>query len=191
MTQFIKFPDLPQIPKNLWPDLDILEKNIDPLWHNTPRKATKDSVTIWQDRYARFEITPDLQQWIDKHVRNDYINIGLSYMWDGSINLPHTDFTRDITLIYLFDTGGPNVKTVFYKFKNGDLYQANGCTPTNLDDLEELESVVIDEQCWAMVESTVLHSVEGKTRPRISLQLGFSKHNGWARGVMGDLKNNQ
>jgi len=187
MTRFVKFPELPSIPRQLWPDLDIIDKNVEPLWHNQPRSATRGGVTIWQDRYARFEISPELRAWVDSNIRDDYMNLGLSVMWGGEINLPHTDFTRDITLVYVFDAGGPEVKTTFYKFKNGALYQDNGCTPTDLDALEELESVILDEQCWAMLESTVLHSVEGKNRPRISLQLGFNKNNAWAREILGPI----
>jgi hypothetical protein len=187
MTTFVKFPNLPKIPENLWPDLDIIDKNTEPLWHNKPRSATRGDTTIHQDRYARFAISPELKSWVDANIRNDYVNIGISVMWAGEINLPHTDFTRDITLTHLFDTGGPAVKTVFYKIKNGNLYQDNGCTPTNLDDLEEIESVILDKQCWAMLESTVLHSVEDKIRPRISLQLGFNRDNAWAREILGPI----
>jgi hypothetical protein len=187
MAQFVKFPDLPTVPKELWPDLNIINAGADPLWHNKPRCATKGDVVIAQDRYARFDISQELRAWADKNIRNDYVNIGLSVMWDGGINLPHTDFTRDITLTYVFKAGGSDVRTVFYKFKQGELYQGNGCTPTDLNELEELESVVLDEHCWAMLESTVLHSVEGKTQPRISLQLGFSKDNEWAREILGPV----
>ncbi len=185
MSKFYKLLNLPLIPDHLWPDINILNKNVEPLWHNQPRTAIKDNNIISQDQYARFEISKNLLEWVDKNIRDDYVNIGLSYMYDGSINLPHTDFTRDVTLIYLFDTGGSDVKTNFWKFKDGDTYQANGCTPTSYDDLELLDSVVLEPYLWTILESTVLHSVEGKTRPRISLQLGFNKDNTWVCDVLG------
>jgi hypothetical protein len=106
-------------------------------------------------------------------------------MWDGSAYLPHTDATRDIALIYVFETGGPDVRTVFYKFKNSDqLHQKNQCWPTDLDELEELESVIVGPQRWAVLDGLVIHSVEGRTGPRIGLQLGFSKDNEWARNIL-------
>jgi len=189
MSRFVKFPDLPQIPQHLWPTLDMPTNGQEPLWHSTPRSATKGDATIWHDQYAKFEISPELKAWVDENICNDYMNIGLAFMFDGTTHLPHTDSTRDIALLYVFDTGGPDVRTVFYKFKNGDLHQKNGCYPTDLNELEELESVVLESGTWAVLDSLVLHGVENKIKPRITLQLGFSRDNEWACSIL-NIKEN-
>jgi len=185
MSRFAKFPNLPQIPQHLWPNLDIPNANEERLWQAGPRTVIKNNHPVPQDQHARFAISPELKSWVDANIRNDYVNIGISYMWDGSAYLPHTDATRDIALIYVFETGGPDVRTVFYKFKNSDqLHQKNQCWPTDLDELEELESVIVGPQRWAVLDGLVIHSVEGRTGPRIGLQLGFSKDNEWARNIL-------
>jgi hypothetical protein len=181
MPRFIKFPNLPQIPRHLWPDLDMPANGQEPLWHSTPRSATRGNDTIWHDQYAKFEISPELKSWVDTNICNSYMNIGLAFMFDGTTHLPHTDSTRDIAVLYVFDTGGDNVKTTFYKFKNSqEIHQENGCYPTSMDDLEEIEAVVLAQGTWSTLDSLVLHGVENKTRPRITLQLGFGRDNTWA-----------
>jgi len=185
MLRFAKFPNLPPIPQHLWPSLDIPGASEHRLWQAGPRSVTRDGQPVKQDQHARFAISPELKAWVDDNIRNDYVNIGISYMWDGSAYLPHTDATRDIALIYVFETGGPDVRTVFYKFKHSDqLRHENQCWPTNLDELEELESVVVGAQRWAMLDGLVIHSVEGRIGPRIGLQLGFSRHNVWAQNII-------
>jgi len=180
MPRFVKFPNLPQIPQHLWPSLDM-PNDQEPLWHSTPRSATQGNVTIHHDKYAKFEISPELKSWVDENICDSYMNIGLAFMFDGSTHLPHTDSTRDIAVLYVFDPGGDDVKTTFYKFKNSDeLHQDNGCYPTSMDELEELEAVVLEKGNWVVLDSLVLHGVMNKTRPRITLQLGFDRHNSWA-----------
>jgi hypothetical protein len=178
--------DLPQIPEHLIPDLDLLYKDAEPLWASQHRTATRSGEVIAQDRYARFDISDELKAWVDTNISNDYYNIGLSYMYAGPINLPHTDFTRDVTLIYLFDTGGNNVETKFWKMAGKPLHHENCLQPPTYDDLELIDSVKLNSHCWNILDARCIHSVEGKIRPRISLQLGFKRDSAWASYVFGD-----
>lgn len=187
MSNFYKALELPLIPTDLIPDLETLALgNVAPQWSNKPRSATLGNQHIDQDHYDRFDISVELQTWVDQNITNEYCNIGLSYMHSGPINLPHTDFTRDATMLYLFDTGGDNVETKFWRKKDDPIHHSNGLTPTTYNDLELLDSVVLKSNCWNILDALCLHSVEGKTRPRISLQLGFRRDSRWATHIFGD-----
>lgn len=174
--------DLPAVPEHLIPDLDTLSKGIDPTFHNKFRTMTRGEQVIEQSGYARFDLaeSDELKRWVDANITDQYSNIGLSYMYGGPVNLPHTDFTeRDATLIYLFDLGGDNVETKFWRLKGQDIIQPRCMQPLSYDDMELLDTVVLKSHCWNLLNARVIHSVEGKTRPRVSLQLGFRRDAPW------------
>ena len=176
--------DLPTIPKHLMPDLDTLYKSIDPTFHNKFRTMTRGDEIIEQSGYARFDLdnNDELKTWVDTNITDQYSNIGLSYMYDGPINLPHTDFTeRDATLIYLFDLGGDNVETKFWKLKGQDMLQPRCMQPASYNDMELLDTIVLKSHCWNLLNARVIHSVENKTRARVSLQLGFRQDSDWVK----------
>ena len=195
MSRFVKHLDLPDLPRNLWPNLDhMINNQVTPLWTNRPRTCTRDGETVGHSHYSRFDISPELKHWVDTNITQDYVNIGLSYMWGEPINLPHTDHTRDVTMLYLFDTGGPAVETKFWQrrgfpihHENTDKeYNYNPQQPTTYDDLDHLFTVVLDPGQWYILDARCIHSVEGMTGSRISLQLGFLKHSPWAQQIFGE-----
>lgn len=180
------------MPLHLVPDFDNLSNgSVEPVWSNRFRTCTKNGQTIDNSRYDRFDLEPKLVSWVQDHIANDYKNIGLSYMWGESINLPHTDHTRDVTLLYLFDTGGPAVETRFWQrrgfslhYENADpSYTYNPDQPTTYDDLDLIFSIVLKPYQWYVLDARTIHSVEGMISPRISLQLGFLKQSSWAQRI--------
>lgn len=195
MPSFVKKLELPDLPKNLWPDLDQLSNNqLTPQWTNKPRTCTKNGETIGHSYYARFDISTELKTWVDSNITNEYVNVGLSHMWGEPVNLPHTDHTRDVTMLYLFDTGGPSVETKFWQrqgfpihHENTDKeYNYNPQQPLTYDDLDLLYTEVLEPNCWYILDARCIHSVEGMISSRISLQLGFLKGSPWARQIFGE-----
>jgi len=194
MSAFVKKLDLPHLPKNLCPDLTQLSNDqLNPQWINKPRTCTRNGESIGHSHYARFDISTDLKHWVDDNITNDYVNIGLSRMWGEPINLPHTDHTRDVTMMYLFDTGGSDVETKFWQrqgypihHENTDKnYNYNPQQPSTYDDLDLLYTTVLEPNLWYILDARCIHSVEGMTGSRISLQLGFLKHSPWAQQIFG------
>lgn len=195
MTRFVKLLDLPDLPRHLWPDIDQLTNNqVTPIWTNRPRTCTKDGEIIGHSRYSRFDISAELKSWVDTNITNEYVNIGLSYMWGEPVNLPHTDHTRDVTMLYLFDTGGPSVETKFWQrqgypihHENTDEnYNYNPQQPSTYDDLDLLYTEVLKPNRWYILDARCIHSIEGMTGSRISLQLGFLKGSTWAQQIFGE-----
>jgi hypothetical protein len=196
MTTLYKKLNLPAVPENLIPDFDqLLSNQVAPIWSNQPRIATKDGQIVEHSRYDRYDISAELKSWVDNNITADYKNIGISCMWDASVNLPHTDHTRDATMIYLFHTGGDTVETKFWRrqgypihHENKDLtYQYNSSQPTTYDDLDLLDSIIVPANQWYILDACCIHSVEGMTDSRISLQLGFLRQSRWAQQIFGEL----
>ncbi len=187
--------DLPPVPKELEPDFDLLlSSGVAPVWSNRPRTATRGEEIVEHSRYDRFEISHALKTWVDTNITADYKNIGISHMWGASVNLPHTDHTRDVTMLYVFRTGGVAVETRFWQRKgypihhqNKDVnYQYNTDQPTTYDDLDLIDSITLPSHQWYILDARCIHSVEGMTDSRISLQLGFLRQSPWAQHIFGD-----
>lgn len=194
MTRFYKKLDLPSVPEQLIPDFDrLLSDQIAPIWSNRPRTATRGQEIVEHSRYDRFEISEELKHWVDTNITDSYKNIGISHMWGASVNLPHTDHTRDVTMLYVFRPGGPSVETRFWQrqgypihHENKDNnYHYNEDQPTTYDDLILIDSVILESQQWYILDARCIHSVEGMTGSRISLQLGFLKQSQWAQHIFG------
>jgi hypothetical protein len=193
MTILYKQLDLPAVPENLIPSFDRFNYSA-PIWSNQPRTATRGQEIIEHSRYDRFEISNELKLWVDSNITTDYTNIGISHMWGNSINLPHTDHTRDVTMLYLFCTGGPAVETKFWQrrgypihHENKDAtYQYNSDQPTTYDDLDLIDSIILPLNRWYILDACCIHSVESMTDSRISLQLGFLRHSPWAQYIFDD-----
>jgi hypothetical protein len=127
-----------------------------------------------------------MKTWIHNNITEDYKNIGLSRMWGHPVCLPHTDLTRDVTLLYLFNCGGPEVYTKFWQLKNFPLHQYEQSHPDTYDDLDLVFSTVLQPFKWYILDARCLHSVEGMTNDRVSLQLGFMKTSIWAQQIFGE-----
>lgn len=195
MTALHKKLNLPAVPENLIPNFDrLLSNEVPPIWSNRPRTATKNGQTVEHSRYDRYDISAELKSWVDNNITADYKNIGISCMWGASVNLPHTDHTRDATMIYLFHTGGEAVETKFWQRKGYPIhhenkdptYQYNSSQPTTYDDLDLLDSIIVPANQWYILDACCIHSVEGMTDSRISLQLGFLRQSAWAQQIFGE-----
>ena len=196
LSRFVKPLNLPDVPKSLWPDLDLFDNDaVTPAWSNRPRTATKQGQVVGHSHYSRYDIDASLKIWIHDNIAEDYKNIGLSRMWGQPVNLPHTDHTRDVTMLYLFDCGGSQVYTKFWQRKGYPLhhdnqdpqYHYNHNQPDTYDDLDLVFSTVLQPFKWYMLDARCIHSVEGMTGGRVSLQLGFMKTSTWASEVMSDF----
>lgn len=87
---------------------------------------------------------------------------------------PHTDRTRNFTMLYLLRTGGPDHRTVFYQQLGGyPVVRESKIRVNHYDDLLEIESVQIPLQTWTMFNSSVIHSVENISQGRDSIQLNL------------------
>lgn len=203
IEKLIYYPDLPKIPDGFLETIDAYDPNEvlavslgdgdlpSPSWLRmgtlTPhRSATKDGVSIPNASYQRHPVNEKITNWIKQNIASDYTDFGISFHGKtGSIALPHTDKTRNWTLMWLLDEGGPEVDTVYWQEENypvirnthplgPDSYDVHWAAPTSYDNLKEVGRVRLKCGRWHLITTQALHSVEGITAgPRKSLQIGF------------------
>lgn len=179
MIDFLyKVLDLPPFPDHLKPDFEEI-KNRKTDWVAEPRSATRNGEVIVNSLYDRFTVSDEITQWVRDNISSDFCNVGLSFLHRGTINLPHRDFTRDFTLTWIFETGGEDVRTIWWQQQGHELLREPGTYPTTWDDLEYLDHAVLKPGKWSLLNASCLHSIEGLTGPRISLQVGFKWGSAW------------
>jgi hypothetical protein len=161
---------LPKIPEQL------IKQNVDKHF----RTESGLFAPINSDSYkhlVRFSATELLQSWISKHITKQFIKIELTATHDVADDnydffTPHTDSTRNYTLIYLLQSGGENHKTVFYKHKNPNIEISRQLNFSH-DDVIEVDSVQIPLHTWTILNAQEIHSVENIPHNRISIQVSL------------------
>jgi hypothetical protein len=89
-------------------------------------------------------------------------------------NGPHVDRSRNITLIYLLETGGSEHQTVFSREKgHKDLIRPWGTHVDHYDRLEELVAVRLKLNRWNLLYGGVLHSIENISEGRFNIQVSL------------------
>ena len=171
---YIKQLDLKRIPS----ELETLTTS-DEAFRNTPWLVHKNGEYKPSGHYQRCDVKPELVTWINENVANEYLHVSACQMYGEEHNAPHTDTTRDYTLIYLVDLGGENVKTVFYQEQDQPLYRPRHCHP-DYDGLVVLHEVELELRTWYLLNSRIVHSVEGISGVRKSIQVGFDESHTWA-----------
>lgn len=169
--------DFPQIPADLEPPLLSVDQ-LQPIWSNNHLRSKY--AEIKQAAYDRCSVSTELEQWIRLNCRDDFVNVGLTYSYDSKTMFPHTDITRRFTLLYPLATGGDSVETRWYQQQGQPLYRKSLVTLYTYDELTLLESVVFQPRVWYILDAGILHSVEGMTEPRVTIQVGFNEDSTWA-----------
>jgi len=106
--------------------------------------------------------------WYAKDIRVSFTLPGLERCG------PHIDGTRDYTLIYVIQSGGPDHETVFWREKGtNELVRPLRYTVDDYNQVERIDGIKIPEKTWILLNSRVLHSVENIKQGRVSLQIAF------------------
>lgn len=186
--------NLPSLPKSVIDDAFIsLEKReresrLNPNLHNLPgNKEYRDLEIEYVDgkKYRghlayRYWISEEFEDWVREHFRQDPKGCGINIIErQGPFFAPHVDANRSFSIHYLLDTGSDNdVYTVWWKEKGKDVYRPDLKNNWNIKDaiqnyadIEEIDRVNLKKQSWTCINTDILHSVEGLTRPRISIQI--------------------
>ena len=172
---YIQHLNLPKIPV----DLEILITE-EESFKNSPWLVHKKGVYKSSGHYQRCVVKPELEVWIQKNITNQYLHVSACKMYGEEHNAPHTDTTREFTLIYLTELGGKDPKTVFYQEHGQDLYRPRHYHP-DYDKLEKLAEYTLEIRNWYLIDSRIIHSVEGIESTRCSIQVGFDLEHIWAR----------
>ena len=117
------------------------------------------------------------KKWVQENITDVFNDVRISLTTIGNnMNGPHIDITRDYTLLYLLDNGGPDHETVFYKERGSDeLVKPRGYHVDNYDNIEPVIRCKLETNRWHLVCANVLHSIENIPNGRLSIQVSFDR----------------
>lgn len=121
-----------------------------------------------------YQVNQEIDSWVRNNIDLDIDFVGIRYQYgspDHNSQGVHTDATRDYALLYAINNAGGNLK--FWQQTNQPVEQDELHLITDYDSIKELESFDIQNNQWYLVNGRVLHSVEGITSTRITLQVNL------------------
>jgi hypothetical protein len=130
---------------------------------------------------SRYPLSNELNQWLLDNVHPDPVRQHISFYSNSSDSMgPHVDHERNEVWLYILQSGGKKVETVWYQEHGQPITRPDiqGLTETYMNtakcdyrDLTELERFEIPLNTWVSINSSVIHSVEGLTGHRLAIQI--------------------
>ena len=168
--KYVYYPDLPPFPD--YP----LQQATESYHQHIIVECSRNGEIIPNAVCTRHEIDSTAEQWARDHISTEFINIGYNLHGSpGGTAVPHTDRTRDWTLMWIVDTGGAQVSTVFWQEPNQPVERGPKYYAPTYDNLIELERHIFSVNQWILINAKVIHSIENLQTVRKSIQLGFDK----------------
>ena len=173
MKNFIQYLDLPPLPAHLCQLTDLLSY---PVSNTTKDRVCERNGEIIRDAdYRRFPADSELSQWIMDNISTTWTSAGISL--HGAVTpqtvCPHSDRRRTVGLLYIIDPGGPEVDTVFWQQVGHPVNREFAVMPATYQDLTEVGRYRLAAGEWALLDTTVIHSVEGLNGIRKTLQVDW------------------
>lgn len=132
--------------------------------------------------YNRHHPIAELTEWIHKNISDQYVSFGVQVhtpKQHSHTHFPHTDTApRHWALNCNLEPGGLDVTTCWYQEQGYPMIRPGPTRPENINQLELLQSVVIQSRRWHVINTQVLHAVHNIEQPRIAITLGF-ENNPW------------
>ena len=185
---FYKKLNFPSIPTNLLDNLELSVKNnivINDIGYGTDHFKNNKKLIACQYTLGDLE-SDQLIFWLENNIPNIKSRFNILYQTQKAKNnvmsthIVHTDKERLSALNYVIDTGGENVITSWYKENNKELFRqrkiAGGQSDSGFVDyqnLELLESINLEKNCWYIIDTRILHDVDNITGIRKSISISF------------------
>lgn len=113
--------------------------------------------------------------WVRQNISNQAVDIRYNITGEGQNSGPHCDRSRNYTMIYLLEPGGPDHETVFYRENGCDFIRELGYHVDDYKQLKRISSTKLLTNKWTLLNSRILHSVENIPNGRISFQINFNE----------------
>jgi hypothetical protein len=138
-----------------------------------PEVRDESRIGFRDNEYTRWPARPELLEWLRKNI-SEHIDIaGVQIITD---NVPlHCD-KRKWALNYLVELGG-DVTTSFHKLPGQTVLQPPASRAWDAVDSEELCSVKFESNRWHILNTNVLHRVDGVTGNRVAVTIGLNADN--------------
>lgn len=124
---------------------------------------------------VRYQFNDEFIDWIKKNICQDFQYKNSGIMFFDEIQLPHTDLTRDYVLLYNIQTGGEDARLCFWQESGEDLIRPRMTTVDRSARLKLVSEVAGPSNCWYLMNTSVLHSVENTNSVRVNLQISFNR----------------
>lgn len=185
--QFYKLlPDLPKPPKELIekidmvyrPDINLFEPEKQDYLAIDQRNDWQDQSYQWikpmaSNKNIRYRFNEEYTQWIKDNIIDTFEENNSGVMFFDYPQLPHTDTTRNFVLLYNVETGGPDARLCFYQEQGHPVVRERGLA-VDTNQLIRLESIVGPSDCWYILNTQVIHGIEGITSRRTNFQVSFN-----------------
>lgn len=125
---------------------------------------------------VRHHFTDEYLEWIKNNITKNFDESNSGVMFFDSPQLPHTDTTRKYVLLYNVETGGDNADLCFWQEKHFPVVRERGLAVERGSHLELLERINGPSNCWYLMNTQVMHSVENVTSRRLNLQISFKEN---------------
>jgi hypothetical protein len=187
MEWYYKVLDLPSPPAELIdkidrvyrPDLGLFKSdNLDYL--------SIDKTDDWQDQTynwikpmasnqnIRYRFNDEYTQWVRENIIDTFEENNSGVMFFDKEQLPHTDTTREFVLLYNIETGGPDATLSFWQEDGHPVLRERGLAVERSSHLKLLDKIQGPHNCWYILNTQVIHSVENVTSRRTNFQVSFN-----------------
>ena len=170
--KYINYPKLPQELEDMCLDLDNLEPNKRWPQANNLEAVRVDYPVENFSKYRQFEVPKEVIRWLIENqiITREIKAAKVQVMYDGLKTYPHFDYPRTIATNYILTES--TATTCFYKHKmNPELTPTHPHQIVSPNDIELVDSVVLEHHRWHQLDVTKIHSVENITVPRVALTL--------------------
>ena len=170
-----EFLDLPVVPQDLIDQLTVG----DMIGTYPSRTCQRNQQPFDVSDGVYYKATADITDWVQNNLDVDLDFVGIRYQ-HGSLSKsahgPHSDATRSWALLYTIDNADGKIN--FWQEKNQPLERDRAVLINDYNLLEHLAEYETPNGVWYLVNGQVIHSVEGLTRTRRTLQVNLKSLKG-------------
>ena len=178
---FRKMPDLPLPPQDLIDRVDIDSRPTT----NDLGRYTQRWLVNWGDtahkagQNLRIKF-PEFEDWARENIYKNIVDAGINYVnidtesETGPISTgAHTDKIRDFVLLFPVLQGGDDTRLTFWQEKGQETVRPPATDVQDGNLLQMLDWITLPSDCWTLINTNVLHSVENLYSTRINLQISL------------------
>ena len=170
-----QYLDFPKLPKEL--ELMCLDfKNLKPCrtWEY-PSNMSQETSRLSMDsfaKYSQYRVPREVLNWLNENniLTKDIRAAKIHCMHEGQRIHAHVDHFRTCAINYILTES--TASTCFYKHKTiADFKETEGHRIISMDDIELIESVILEHHRWHQLDVSAIHNVENITMPRAAITL--------------------
>jgi hypothetical protein len=187
MWYYKLLPDLLQPPAELIEKIDMVYRpQLDCFKPDNTAHLAIDKAEDWKDQEynwikpmasntnVRYRFDQEYTNWVKQNIIDTFEENNSGVMFFDHEQLPHTDTTREYVLLYNIETGGPNATLSFWQEDSHPVVRTRGLAIDRGPSLKLLDQINGPHNCWYIMHTQVIHSVENVSARRTNFQVSFN-----------------